>query len=207
MAQIGRVDLSNGCGPDACFALQCSDRELRRIDLSATSSKSCLVRIEVSTVSVTVPFPHRIAQGAEHRYRYGSSAAILSPYPIGEQATQFLVKKVSQFTQGLPAAVHSDDSLKFGPYKNLPALATNYDLEMVFTNNFPNIRLFNMARKLTLSHAYSSIMVEEKYDLTNESPKQVISTPTLTSLLSASCILYYFDMDLYNEMTLSLYFA
>ena len=147
-------------------------RELKRIDLSsASSTKGCIVRVEVSTVSVTTPFPERIPQGAEHRYRYYSSAAILSPYPIGEQATQFLVKKVSQFTKGLPSSIQMDDGLKFGPYKNLPALATNYAVEMVYTNNFPNIRLYTMSRKVTLSHAYSSVMIEEKYDLTNESPK------------------------------------
>ena len=150
-----------------------------RIQLPASGASFSMIRLAWVLSGGAVPYPTHIPQGMEHRYMWSTFFQTPSFYKIQKQTHRILlasdsVKNTTSPSSGelttFPGGLLYQTSKPSLPY-TMQTMDSSDVWNVLYINNFPNILIEALHRKLTISHLHNSIQVEEHYDLSNVSPK------------------------------------
>jgi hypothetical protein len=143
----------------------------------SSSGISFLLKFKWSLSGSALPYPSHVPQGTEHRYRWTTFSDMPSIYRVEQQTHRIIVDPslIKDYTKTLGTSGKVESNQHGLIYQNTRPVLKPEDcsesIDIVYVNNFPNISIESLRRRLTLSHWHSSIQVEEFYDVSNMSPK------------------------------------
>lgn len=137
-----------------------------KIDFKEALQPSKTLNIQVDTVfsKVLVPYPASITQQEHQLVLYHGNHYFYSAYRTIKQQTtvQLASRNIENFSKLKPFS-HSDSTLTYGSYENIPAFT--YDkMTIHYENHSPFLTVTRLERSIEVSH-WGNIAVEETIDI------------------------------------------
>jgi len=148
------------------------DLSFFKVDLkdALQAGKTVNVEVELVLIHTLAPYPEKIQQGEKQLVRYSGNHYALSPYATTSQTTTVALPSpnIESYSRLKPTQA-TDNSITYGPYEAVPALAVD-PMTVHYENNAPFLSVTRLERVIELSH-WGNIAVEETIDILHTGAK------------------------------------
>lgn len=126
--------------------------------------KAAAVEIEAVFSHSLVPHPSHISQSEKQMVLYHGNHYFYSPYSTRTQTTTVTLpsSSVESYSKLKPVS-HSDNTITYGPYENIPAYSDS-KMTVHYENNNPFLTVSRLERSIEVSH-WGVISIEEVIDI------------------------------------------
>jgi len=143
-----------------------------KVDLkdALNAGKTVNVEVEVVLSHLLESYPEKIQQGEKQLVRYNGNHYALSPYTTTSQTTTLALPSpnIESYSRLKPTQA-TDNSITYGPYESVPALAVD-PMTIHYENNAPFLSVTRLERVIELSH-WGNIAIEETMDVLHTGAK------------------------------------
>lgn len=133
-------------------------------DVRTGDKSSVTLKVKAIFTELLEMYPAEITQMEDQRVRLSDNHYVLTPYMTETQKTtvRLASTQVESWTR-LEPNVQRGSSVTYGPYKNIPGMASS-PMSVHYVNNKPFAKLVQAEREVEVSH-WGNIAVEETYEL------------------------------------------
>lgn len=142
------------------------DKVLYEVTLKNPLQPGKTVAVEIETVFThsLVPHPSHISQSEKQMVVYHGNHYFYSPYSTRTQTTVITLPSSSlESYSKLKPVSHSDNTITYGPYENIPSYSDS-KMTVHYENNNPFLTVSRLERSVEVSH-WGVISIEEVIDI------------------------------------------